>query len=228
MGSGSRCCMTARRPLVIWGAAGHAMVVADIVRLTDAFELVGFLDDVHPDRRGEEFCGCPILGGKEQLGLLPHMGTTHLIMGFGDNESRLALSELVRAEGLRLATVIHPRSIIARDVSVGAGTVVAAGAVVNPGSSLGENVIINTSASVDHECAIGDGAHVSPGARLAGRVTVERAAWIGIGAAVLPGVRIGERSVVGAASVFLRDVPDECTAYGVPARVIKRRGTTGG
>jgi UDP-N-acetylbacillosamine N-acetyltransferase len=220
--------MNMRAGLVIWGASGHAMVVADIVRLAGMFELLGFLDDLRPDRWNTQFCGRSILGGREQLPLLDQMGANHLIMGFGDNQSRLALSELVRAEGLNLATAIHPGAILAGDVSVGSGTVVAAGAVVNPGSSLGENVIINTSASVDHECLICDGAHVSPGVRLAGQVTVGRAAWIGIGATVLPRVRIGERSVIGAGSVVLHDVPDGLNAYGVPAKLVKSRDANGG
>jgi PglD N-terminal domain len=41
-----------RPKIVIWGAGGHALVVADIIRLRDDYELVGFLDDVNPERAG--------------------------------------------------------------------------------------------------------------------------------------------------------------------------------
>ena len=41
--------------VVIWGASGHAKVVADILRKSRRYEVAGFLDDVDPQRRGEVF-----------------------------------------------------------------------------------------------------------------------------------------------------------------------------
>src|SRR5882762_4126489 len=128
-----------RLNLVIWGASGHALVVADIVRLVGQYEIVGFLDDVNVSRRDTGFSGARILGGREQLPGLAGLGVRHLIFGFGDCAARLELSSLVRQHGLLLATAIHPRATVAVDVSVGAGTVIAAGAVVNPGTVIGEN-----------------------------------------------------------------------------------------
>jgi acetyltransferase EpsM len=197
------------------------MVVADIIQLAGEFELVGFLDDLYPDRWSSTFRGLPILGGREHLRLLRESGISNLIVGVGDNTARLSLAELARREGFRLATTIHPGAIIARDVTVADGSVVAAGVVVNPGASIGESVILNTCASIDHECRIADGAHISPGVRLAGGVSIGRAAWVGIGATVVPRVAIGAHSVIGAGSVVLHDVPDGCTAYGVPATIIR-------
>ena len=46
-----------REKLVIWGAGSTAMIVADIVRLRDQYEIVGFLDNVNLDRAQTEFCG---------------------------------------------------------------------------------------------------------------------------------------------------------------------------
>lgn len=210
--------------LVIWGASGHALVVADIIRLNGEYELVGFIDDVNPDRRGSEFCGLPILGGKEQLDGLKRRGVDHVLLGFGNCEARLRLAGLVTARGYHLAKAIHPSAVVAGDVSVGDGTVIAAGAIINPGTHIGENVIINTAASVDHECTVEDGAHVCPGAHLAGRVHVGRAAWVGIGATVIDRVRIGDGAFIGAGAVVLKDVPSGVTAYGVPARTVKLNG----
>lgn len=52
-------------------------------------------------------------------------------------------------------------------------------------------------------------------------VHLKRNCWIGAGATILPGVTIGENSVVGAASVVTKDVPDNAIVVGNPARVIK-------
>ena len=207
--------------LVIWGASGHALVVADIVRLVGQYRVVGFLDDVNTNRRNTEFCGAPILGGREQLPRLAELGVTHLLFGFGNCATRLELSSLVRQHGLSLATAIHPRATVAVDVSVGPGTVIAAGAVINPGAIIGENVIVNTSAGIDHECVVEDGAHVCPGARLAGCVTVGRGAWIGIGAVVIDHVKVGAGAFVGAGAVVTHDVPERVLVCGIPAKLVR-------
>jgi UDP-N-acetylbacillosamine N-acetyltransferase len=211
-----------QRKLVIWGASGHALVVADAVRLSGTYEIAGFLDDMHPERRGEAFCGAQVLGGAEQLDGLQERGVEHLFFAFGNCAARLKLAELVSAKGFSLATVVHPRAVVAPDVQVGAGAFIAAGAVINPGARIGANVIVNTCASVDHESIVEEGAHICPGVRLAGGVTVGRAAWVGIGASIIDHVRIGAESVIGAGAVVLKDIPDGVLAYGVPARVIKR------
>lgn len=43
------------------------------------------------------------------------------------------------------------------------------------------------------------------------------------GAKILGPVRLGERAIVGANAVVLRDVPADCIAVGVPARIVARR-----
>jgi maltose O-acetyltransferase len=45
--------------------------------------------------------------------------------------------------------------------------------------------------------------------------------WIGGGAIILPGVTIGDRSVIGAGSVVVHDVPVATVVAGNPARIIR-------
>lgn len=52
-------------------------------------------------------------------------------------------------------------------------------------------------------------------------VTLERNVWVGMGTIILKGVTIGENSVIGAGSVVKDDIPANCLAAGVPARVIR-------
>lgn len=54
-----------------------------------------------------------------------------------------------------------------------------------------------------------------------GRVVLKRNCRIGTHSAVMPGVTVGENSIVGAFSFVNQDIPDNVTAVGVPARVIK-------
>lgn len=193
-------------PLVVLGASGHALVVADILRLSSNYEIVGFLDGVHPERKGDFFAGAPILGGDEQLDLLLERGISHAIVGFGNCQARLKSAEMLVEKGFNLVTAIHPSAVIANDVRIGAGTVIAAGAVINPEVTIGQNVIINTCASVDHECQIADGTHVGPGVRLGAGVKIGRGVLIAIGSIVAHRIRIGDFVSVEIGSIVLKDI----------------------
>ena len=45
--------------------------------------------------------------------------------------------------------------------------------------------------------------------------------WIGAGAMVCPGVTIGENTIIAAGAVVTKDIPANCVAGGIPAKVIK-------
>jgi len=47
---------------------------------------------------------------------------------------------------------------------------------------------------------------------------------IGTGAKILGNITIGNHTKVGAGSVVIRSVPDDCTVVGVPGRVTRTRG----
>ena len=52
-------------------------------------------------------------------------------------------------------------------------------------------------------------------------VSIGHDVWIGGGAIILPGVTIGDRSVIGAGSVVVHDVPAAKVVAGNPARIIR-------
>lgn len=55
-------------------------------------------------------------------------------------------------------------------------------------------------------------------------VTIGNNVWIGAKATVTKGVTIGDNAVIGANSVVTQDIPANCVAVGVPARVIRTIG----
>lgn len=210
------------KQVLIIGAGGHAQVAADILlRMADVgmeVEPIGYLDD-DPRLLGSMWLGLPVLGPTAALDLIAHDA---VLIAIGHNQTRRRLYERFRARGEQFIIARHPSAIIAPDVQIGAGTVIAARATVNPGARIGANVILNTGCIVEHHNRIGAHAHIAPGATLGGDVVVGEGALIGIGATVLPQGAVGDWSTVGGGALVAEPVGDGITVAGVPARLLAR------
>jgi sugar O-acyltransferase (sialic acid O-acetyltransferase NeuD family) len=206
--------------IAVLGAGGHGKVVADVA-MSAGLEVVAFLDD-SPAKVGTRIWDVPVLSWAEFVAG-PLRGATAIALAFGDNRRRERSGERVRADGLDLATLVHPRAAVARTARLGPGTVVMAGAAVNPDAVVGAGCIVNTGAVVEHDCLVGDFAHLSPNAALGGGAQVGARTHLGLGAVALPLVRIGADVRVGAGAVVHRDVADGLTVVGVPARRLQEK-----
>ena len=59
--------------------------------------------------------------------------------------------------------------------------------------------------------------------RIARPIVIEPRSWIGAGVTVLDGVTIGEGTIVGTGAVVTGDLPPNCMAVGMPAKVLRQR-----
>lgn len=209
------------RQIAIWGAGGHALVVADAAESSGFFQVVGFLDDTNPIPHPGQIAGKPIFGGREAMASLREMGVLDIALGFGDCHARLQIGSFLRKNGFSVVIIRHPSSTVSADAVVDEGSVVLAGAVIDPGCRIGKYCIVNNNAIISHHCRIEDGVHICPGVNIAGNVHIRKAAWIGIGTTVIEKLSIGESSVIGAGSTVVDDIPGGVLALGSPARVIR-------
>jgi sugar O-acyltransferase (sialic acid O-acetyltransferase NeuD family) len=214
--------------VVIVGAGGHGQVVADMIVAGarvggDVVQLAGFVDE-DPGLVGTEVNGVPVLGTLNSIGRL---AADAFVVAIGSNRERARIGQQLQSVRQLLVSIQHPYSSVSRNVTIGDGTMVSAGAVVVTGSRIGRGVILNTGCTVDHHAQIGDYAHIAPGVHLGGEVSIGDHTLVGIGAVVLARCRIGAGCTIGAGAVVIGDVPDGVTMVGVPARPLpsaSRRG----
>ncbi|HPD65028.1 MAG TPA: acetyltransferase [Bacteroidia bacterium] len=212
------------KKIVIIGSSGHARVVIDIIEKQNEFEIVGLIDSFR--KVNEKTYDYKILGNENDLpALTSKLGLYGCIVAIGDNWNRKIMVEKVQnlKTGLNFISAVHPSVQIGKEVEIGEGTVVMAGAIINSGSKIKNHVIINTQASIDHDCYIDDFAGISPGAVLGGYVKVGKFSVIALGSTVLNKIEVGDHSIVGAGSLLLKNLGDNEIAYGIPAKFIRKR-----
>jgi UDP-N-acetylbacillosamine N-acetyltransferase len=195
-----------RGNLVVYGAGGHGLVVADAAAQA-GFAIVSFVDD--SIETGLTVGAWPVLADRPD---------EPCIVAVGDNAARLAIVERLVESGASLSCVVHPAAVVSPLAEIGDGAYIGPGAVVNAEAMVGLGALINSGAIVEHHVQVHRCAHVAPGAVLCGSVHVGQGAMIGAGAVVLPGLTIGERAVVGGGSVVIDHVQPGQTVVGHPAR----------
>ena len=215
---------TARARILVVGSAGHAKVVIDAVERAGRFEIAGLIDRWR--RVGETTLGHAVLGSETDIpALAVAYGIRGAVIAIGDNFARLQVAAAIATlhPTIAFVSVVHPAAVIGRNVSIGDGAVVLAGAVVNPGASIGRHGLVNTRASLDHDSVMEDFASLGPGAVTGGHCRLGACTAVGIGACLAHRVEIGEHTVIGAGATVLAAIGAYQIAYGTPARPVRPR-----
>lgn len=134
----------------------------------------------------------------------------------------------------RLAHKLHKsgHTFMARAISQGARF--ATGIEIHPGATIGKGLMIDHGMGVviGETAEIGDNCTIYQGVTLGGtgkdvgkrHPTLGNNVMIGAGAKVLGPMMIGDNSKVAANAVVLSEIPENSTAVGIPAKIVKREG----
>jgi len=106
------------------------------------------------------------------------------------------------------------------------------GIEIHPGAEIGKGLFIDHGSGViiGETTIIGDNVTLYQGVTLGGtgkehgkrHPTLKDNVMVSAGAKILGSFTIGENSKIGAGSVVLHEIPDNCTVVGVPGRVVRR------
>lgn len=137
------------------------------------------------------------------------------------NRDRLRHVEICRAHGFELVSAIHPSVTILAEARIEPGVWINAGSLIGYKAEISAGVLINTGVRIDHHNVLETCVQVDPGVVTAGFATFRKCCHIHTGAIIINRVEIGENAVIGAGAVVLANIPGNCTAVGIPARIAK-------
>ena len=213
------------RKLYIIGAGGFGREVAWLVDRINStgpvWRLQGFVDD-DQRKHGRLEGRHPGVGGTELLAGLDEEAWAVCAVGSACTR-RKVVERMQQCGRVRFATLVDPSVLLSPSATIGEGSIVCAGTILTVDVVVGKHVHINLDCTVGHDARISDYSTLYPGVHVSGCATVGQEAELGTGSQIIQGKRVGEGTILGAGSVVVRDLPEWCTAVGVPARPVKYR-----
>jgi sugar O-acyltransferase (sialic acid O-acetyltransferase NeuD family) len=137
---------------------------------------------------------------------------------------REKLFHLYQEAGYTFDGLISPTARISRTSHIDPLAVIQHGVNVSSNVAIGRFVKLNSLCNIMHDSIVQEFTTVAPNAVILGYVKIGRNCYIGANSTILPKQQLGNRIMVGAGAVVTRDIPDDHTMVGVPARSVSREG----
>lgn len=211
--------------IVILGAGGTGLLIADSISRTPGKQAVGFLDDdVEKKIRGH--AGLPVFGSMSSWKDLP-VEYSFISSLYGPKRN-VEFFQKIKSLGIpetRWTTVVDATAIVSPIVTLGYGTYVGPATILEPNVSLGNWCAMLGRVYVAHDTRMDDYVTCANSASIAGRVTMGVATFIGANATIRERTRIGTSALVGMGCVVIHDVPDGQVVVGNPGRILPKHQT---
>lgn len=198
---------------VLVGAGGFGREVrAWLGTFGPGHDVAGFVDDA----------ACGVLGTVDEHPLVPGAG---YVVCLGTGALRRAVGQRLALRGARLGAVVSPAGMSASTLPRDGGNIYLGMFSISSDVAIGRFVLIQGYACIGHDVVLEDGVTVSSHAFIGGGAVIGADTTIHPHATILPRVKVGRGAIVGAGAVVLKDVPDNVTVFGNPAKVIATRET---
>ncbi|WP_343697525.1 acetyltransferase [Flavobacterium sp.] len=206
------------KDLIIVGARGFGREVYDLATQCSGYNIEytikGFLDDKADALEG--FDNYPaILSSVEDYVIQEN---DVFICALGTVQWKKHYAELIQAKGGNFINLIHPSTKLNTNAVVGTGLLVFMYANISNDCVIEDFVTIQGYVGLGHDTKIHKWAHLSSYSFTGGFVVLEEEVTLNTRATVLPRVTVRKGATVGACSMVIKNVKENTTVFGVPAK----------
>ncbi|ANF50406.1 hexapeptide transferase [Chryseobacterium glaciei] len=210
--------------MLIIGAKGFAKEVLEICHKNDDVKNLVFYDDINDNIIGLLYEKFPILKNIAEAKKYFKTIDNRFTIGIGNPTLRKALTERFLNIGGKLTSTISSKADIGSyGIQIGPGANILDGVKISNDVNIGEGCIVYYNSIITHDVVIGNFTEISPDVKILGRAIIGNFCQLGAGSIILPDIKIGDNVIVGAGSVVTKNLPDNCTVIGIPAKIINRK-----
>ncbi|QHQ63192.1 transferase [Anaerocolumna sedimenticola] len=211
------------KDIVIIGAGGFgkevAQLIKDINKDKKTWNLLGYIDET-VEKHGSLINETPVLGSFDWFEKSSR-SKVWAVCALGNPRDKYKLIQKTSAYPINYATIIHPDAKINKYSDLGFGCIICCNSFISVNTKIGNHVCINPGCGIGHDTIIEDYTSLYWNVTLSGNVFIHEGCEIGSKAIVIQKKTVGKWSIIGAGAVIIRDLPEYCTAVGVPGRTIK-------
>jgi sugar O-acyltransferase (sialic acid O-acetyltransferase NeuD family) len=213
------------KQVVIIGSAAQGRIAKDnLMSNGDKYRVMGYLDSIK--NIGEYVDGIPVIGRQNELQLLMEKYSSFAgIVAIGDNflREKVVKQVLEQIPDFEFINAIHNSVVISKSAKIGSGNVLMPGVIVNSEAEIHDHCMICTNSSLEHNCIMENFSSISAGVTTGGYVHINQYSAVALGVTIFDRVSIGSNVVIGSGSLVTKDIENDVLAYGVPAKVVRKR-----
>lgn len=205
------------KDLYILGAGGHAKEVYFLAERIGKWNIKGMLDLNAADP--------VIIAGKEvpvySESMLDEIDGDNVCLVIGIAGSVKILKNMVtRYSGkFEFPNLIDPSVVTCpENIEMGVGNVISPNNTITTALKIGSYNVFNIGSVVHHDVVIGDYNIFSPSVNVSGGVEIGDSNYFGVKSTILQYLKMGNNNVIGAASLVTKDLDNDTTVIGVPAK----------
>lgn len=205
--------------IYIIGAGGFAREVYFLIKQLEKYKVKAFVDINVGKYLNIDDKKIPIIS-EDNLEEIKASKNNCIAMGIGN--PKLIKKTTTRFRDFYYPNLIHP-SVIFNDnkILMGKGNVITSGVIFTTNIQMGDFNIFNLSSTVGHDVVIGNCNVINPLVNISGCVTIGDMNLLGVSSTILQNKEIGTNSIIGASSLVVKNVSNDVTVFGVPAKVFK-------
>ncbi|MGV8963850.1 MAG: acetyltransferase [Candidatus Saccharimonadaceae bacterium] len=140
------------------------------------------------------------------------------ICALGDPLFRRNYVDIILAKGGEFISIISNESIIHANAKIGKGVMISAFCNISSDVVIGDFTIVQPFCNLGHDAQIGEYCSLESYTFMGGFSKTGDNVTLHTRSTILPHIKVGDNSIVGAGSVVIRNVKENTTVFGVPAK----------